>query len=50
MLKERQAQPVTERLRDWIEQRRSMSERKPRIMENVGEAQARMQAAFSASS
>jgi pimeloyl-ACP methyl ester carboxylesterase len=46
MLAERRAQPVTERLRAWIDQRRALSDRKARIMENVAEAEARMQAAF----
>ncbi len=46
MLAERRAQPVTERLRAWIDQRRALSDRKARIMENVAEAEGRMQAAF----
>jgi len=47
MLAERKAMPVTQRLTDWIEQRRSLSDRAPRIMENLEAAKARMQAAFS---
>ena len=46
MLEERKAQPVTDRLRQWIEQRRTLSERDPRIMENLAAAEARMRAAF----
>lgn len=46
MLEERKAQPVTERLRQWIEQRRTLSDRAPRVMENLAAAEARMQAAF----
>lgn len=46
MLAERQAQPVTERLTNWIEQRRALSGRVPRVMASVAEAKARMQAAF----
>lgn len=46
MLAERQAQPVTERLTHWIDQRRTLSGRAPRIMATVAEAKARMQAAF----
>lgn len=46
MLAERKAQPVTERLTNWIEQRRQLSDRAPRVMENLGAAEARMQAAF----
>lgn len=46
MLAERQAQPVTERLTNWIDQRRALSERAPRVMASVSEAKARMQAAF----
>ncbi|MEM9572621.1 MAG: alpha/beta hydrolase [Pseudomonadota bacterium] len=46
MLAERKAQSVTARLTDWLEQRRSMSDRKPRVMQTVEEAQGRMQAAF----
>lgn len=46
MLEERKLQSVTDRLRQWIEQRRSLSERKPRVMENLAVAEARMKAAF----
>ena len=46
MLVERQSQPLTERLTHWIEQRRSLSDRGPRIMENLAAAEARMKAAF----
>ncbi len=47
MLVERQSQPLTERLRDWIEQRRSVSDRAPRVMNDLAEAEGRMKAAFS---
>ena len=47
MLEERKAQPITQRLRQWIEQRRLVSERQPRIMDDLAAAQARMQAAYS---
>ena len=47
MLEERKAQPVTQLLRQWIEQRRLLSERQPRVMDNLAAAQARMQGAFS---
>lgn len=47
MLAERQSTPVTTRLTDWIEQRRKISDRTPRIMQNLVEAEARMKAAFS---
>lgn len=46
MLEERQAQPVTDRLTQWIEQRRKISDRAPRVMENLAAAEARMKAAF----
>ncbi|MHA7857278.1 MAG: alpha/beta fold hydrolase [Henriciella sp.] len=47
MLVERQSQPLTERLRAWIEQRRSVSDRAPRVMKDLAEAEGRMKAAFS---
>ena len=47
MLEERKAQPVTQRLRQWVEQRRLLSDREPRVMEDLAAAQARMQGAFS---
>ena len=46
MLAERKAQPVTERLINWIEQRRQVSGREARVMENIEVAKARMKAAF----
>lgn len=46
MLAERQALSVTERLSNWMEQRRSVSDRAPRVMKDLAEAQSRMQAAF----
>ncbi len=46
MLAERQATPVTERLTHWVEQRRALSGRAPRIMDNLDAAKARMKAAF----
>ncbi|MEM6652795.1 MAG: alpha/beta hydrolase [Pseudomonadota bacterium] len=46
MLAERQVQSVTARLTDWIEQRRSLSKRAPRVMADLVEAEARMKAAF----
>ena len=46
MLAERQAEPVTARLMKWLEQRRSLSDRGPRIMQDLAAAKARMQAAF----
>lgn len=46
MLAERQAQPVTERLTQWMEQRRSLSDRSARVMASLDVAQARMKAAF----
>ena len=46
MLAERQAQSVTDRLTEWLDRRRSISDRKPRVMQTVEEAQGRMQAAF----
>ena len=46
MLAERQAQPVTERLTQWMEQRRSLSDRSARVMASLEVAQARMKAAF----
>lgn len=47
MLVERQSQPLTERLNNWIEQRRSLSDRGPRVMSDLAEAKGRMKAAFS---
>lgn len=47
MLAEREAKPVTDRLTEWVEQRRSLSDRKPRIMADIAEAKGRMKAAFS---
>lgn len=47
MLVERQSQPLTERLSNWIEQRRSLSDRGPRVMQDLAEAEGRMKAAFS---
>ena len=47
MLVERQSQPLTDRLRAWIEQRRSVSDRAPRVMKDLAEAEGRMKAAFS---
>ncbi len=46
MLAEREAQKITDRLHIWIEQRRKLSGRPPRIMENLEAAKARMKAAF----
>ena len=46
MLAERQSQSVTERLTHWIEQRRSVSDRGPRVMQDLDAAKARMHAAF----
>lgn len=46
MLAERQSQSVTERLTHWIDQRRSVSDRGPRVMQDLDAAKARMQAAF----
>lgn len=46
MLAERQALSVTERLSNWMEQRRSISDRAPRVMKDLAEAKSRMQAAF----
>ncbi len=46
MLAERRAQSVTDRLHTWLEQRRKLSDRKARIMEDIDAAEARMQAAF----
>ena len=46
MLGERQSQPLTERLNNWIEQRRSLSDRGPRVMSDLAEAKGRMTAAF----
>ena len=46
MLAEREAQPMVERLHNWVEQRRTLSDRQPRLMANIAEAQARMAAAF----
>ncbi|GAB5456178.1 MAG: alpha/beta hydrolase [Henriciella sp.] len=47
MLVERQSQPLSERLNNWIEQRRSLSDRGPRVMSDLAEAKGRMKAAFS---
>ena len=46
MLEQRRAQKPDDRLRDWIEQRRKLSDRDPRIMANLEEAKSRMRAAF----
>jgi len=46
MLAERKAQSVTERLTNWVDQRRQLSGRSARVMENLDAAKARMQAAF----
>lgn len=46
MLADRQKTPVTERLTDWVEQRRQLSDRAPRVMDNLEAAKARMRAAF----
>lgn len=46
MLAERQAMSVTARLMRWMEQRRALSDRGPRIMQDLNEAKGRMQAAF----
>ncbi|NQY98786.1 MAG: alpha/beta hydrolase [Henriciella sp.] len=46
MLKERQGQPVTERLTNWVDQRRQLSGKTPRVMESLEVAKARMKAAF----
>ncbi|MEL6723873.1 MAG: alpha/beta hydrolase [Pseudomonadota bacterium] len=46
MLAERQALSVTERLSNWMEQRRNVSDRAPRVMKDLDEAKGRMQAAF----
>ena len=46
MLAERQTQPVTSRLREWVEQRRTASGKSSRVMENLSVAEARMKAAF----
>ncbi len=46
MLAEREAQSVSDRLTQWIEQRRSLSSRQARVMESVDAAHARMKAAF----
>ncbi|MEO0452300.1 MAG: alpha/beta hydrolase [Pseudomonadota bacterium] len=46
MLAERQALSVTERLSNWMEQRRNVSDRAPRVMKDLNEAKGRMQAAF----
>lgn len=46
MLAERQAQPVTERLTNWIDQRRQLSGRGARVMADLETAKARMKAAF----
>ncbi|MEO0608092.1 MAG: alpha/beta hydrolase [Pseudomonadota bacterium] len=46
MLAERQAESVTQRLMKWMEQRRNLSDRGPRIMPDLATAEARMKAAF----
>lgn len=46
MLAERRAQSVTERLTNWIDQRRALSGRSPRVMADLETATARMKAAF----
>lgn len=46
MLEERQSLSVTDRLSQWLEQRRQLSERTPRIMDNMDVAKSRMKAAF----
>jgi pimeloyl-ACP methyl ester carboxylesterase len=46
MLAERKATPAHERLHAWIEGRRKLSPRQPRIMADVTEAKSRMAAAF----
>lgn len=46
MLAERKATPVNERLHTWLEQRRKLSPRGPRIMADLAEAKSRMAAAF----
>ncbi|MCF6328531.1 MAG: alpha/beta hydrolase [Henriciella sp.] len=46
MLAQRNSQPIDERLRDWIEQRRKLSTRLPRVMQDPEQASARMRAAF----
>ena len=46
MLAERKAMSATERLSYWMEQRRSISDRAPRVMKDLEEAKGRMQAAF----
>ena len=46
MLAERRAMSVTDRLLRWMDQRRSLSDRGPRVMQNLAEAKGRMQAAF----
>jgi len=45
MMAEFLANPIDERLRNWIEERRGKSDRVPRIMKDVDEAIARMKAA-----
>ena len=46
MLAQRKAQSIDDRLRDWVEQRRKLSTRAPRVMQDVEEACTRMRAAF----
>ncbi len=46
LLAERRAEPFAARTRDWIEQRRGLSERAPRRMASLAEAEERMAAAF----
>lgn len=46
LLAERQAMSVTARLMRWMEQRRKLSDRGPRVMKDLNEAKGRMQAAF----
>lgn len=47
MLAEREAEAFDDRLRNWIDQRRDLSDRTSRIMANATEAEARMRNAFS---
>ncbi|MEM9938166.1 MAG: alpha/beta hydrolase [Pseudomonadota bacterium] len=47
MLAERQAERIEDRLHKWMEQRRKVSDRTPRVMKDLEEAKGRMRAAFS---
>lgn len=47
MIAERKAVAIDDRLREWVEQRRKLSTRDPRIMADFAEARARMAAAHS---